>query len=239
MGRLSSPSHERRTYAEMLVKIMGFLSAPDLPSFASGVVARGSARGTDRQDHASAAEAPPVASEAGSSFASLGWCCFRSHRPWFEHKRKVAEAPFLPAVVQEDPDELQAIKRIELLGGRVTRDGQIPGRPVTMISLDSGSRFSDKDFHLLKPFKALKTLNLGGVEIASGGLKGLADGRTSELHLIGSTITDASLKEIGQLRNLTTLGLIAARITDAGLKELSTHVSLRILLDGRPSPMPA
>ena len=39
---VSRRPQERRTYAEVLVKILGFLSTPDLPSFASGVVARGS-----------------------------------------------------------------------------------------------------------------------------------------------------------------------------------------------------
>src|SRR5437762_8904983 len=69
-------------------------------------------------------------------------------------------------------DEASAVKAVENLGGKVTRDDKLPGKPVIGV----------------------------------------------HLHEIG--VTDAALKELADLKQLTWLSLTVTRVTDAGLKEL-------------------
>ena len=59
-------------------------------------------------------------------------------------------------------DESEVIEKIELLGGKVTRDDKLPGRPVIGVSFDGSRRFNDKYLHLLKPITGLTTLDLSG-----------------------------------------------------------------------------
>ena len=79
--------HERRAYAEMLVKIMAIPLTPDLPSFASGVVARGSVEERIGRIMREAAE-PRLPAETSSSYASWPRSSCRSHQPSFEQSGK-------------------------------------------------------------------------------------------------------------------------------------------------------
>jgi internalin A len=74
-------------------------------------------------------------------------------------------------VVADDTlDEARAIEKIELLGGKVTRDESLPARPVIGVSFERNYKFGDKYIHLLRPFKNLATLNLIGTQITDSGL---------------------------------------------------------------------
>ena len=50
------------------------------------------------------------------------------------------------------------------------------------------------------------------------------------LYLSGAAVTDAGLKELASLKNLTTLDLSATKVTDAGLKELTALKNLAALI---------
>ena len=78
-------------------------------------------------------------------------------------------------------DEASAVKAVENLGGKVTRDDKLPGKPVIGV----------------------------------------------HLHEIG--VTDAALKELADLKQLTWLSLTVTRVTDAGLKELADLKQLTTL----------
>src|SRR5438477_11668371 len=69
-------------------------------------------------------------------------------------------------------DEASAVKAVEKLGGKITRDDKLPGKPVIGVNLT------------------------------------------------GTKVTDAGLKELKDLKQLTSLILAKTKVTDAGLKEL-------------------
>jgi hypothetical protein len=56
----------------------------------------------------------------------------------------------------------QAIKAIQALGGKVTRDANKPGQPVVGVDLE-GSEAEDADLAHLKAFPQLQRLNLMGL----------------------------------------------------------------------------
>src|SRR5262245_58695846 len=93
-------------------------------------------------------------------------------------------------------DEATAVKAIEKLRGRVTRDDQRTGKPVVDVDLTL-AWITDVDLKQLKELKHLQSLELGFTEI-----------------------TDKGLKELKHLKCLQTLDLTGTRITDVGLKEL-------------------
>jgi internalin A len=65
-------------------------------------------------------------------------------------------------------------------------------------------------------------LHLGGPEVTDAGLKELASLKNlTMLSLRFTKVTDAGLKELAPLHNLTSLDLEGTKITDAGLKELA------------------
>ena len=67
-------------------------------------------------------------------------------------------------------DEAKMIEKIELLGGKVTRDETLLGHPVVGISFFQSSRLNDKYLHLLNAFENLTTLDLNDVQITNEGL---------------------------------------------------------------------
>src|SRR5437870_5175232 len=68
-------------------------------------------------------------------------------------------------------DEASAVKAVEKLGGKVTRDDKLPGKPVIGV-------------------------NLGGL-------------------VTGKELTDAGLKELKDLKQLTSLDISVTKVTDA------------------------
>ena len=98
---------------------------------------------------------------------------------------------------QEPADqEEKAVNAILQLGGRVTRDENLPGRPVVKVDLGL-PRITDAGLKDLKELKGLR-----------------------ELWLDSTKITDAGLKELKELKELERLELSSTKVTDAGLKEL-------------------
>ena len=93
-------------------------------------------------------------------------------------------------------DEASAVKAVEKLGGTVTRDDKLPGKPVIGVNL-AGTQVTDASLKELKDLKQLTTLNLAFAQV-----------------------TDADLKELKDLKQLTSLNLIHVKVTDDGVAAL-------------------
>lgn len=90
----------------------------------------------------------------------------------------------------------KSVAFVEKLGGSVTRDEKMPGKPVVGVIL-YGPKMTDAGLKELASLTNLTTLDLHD-----------------------TAVTDAGLKELAPLTKLTTIFLFNAAVTDAGLKEL-------------------
>ena len=95
--------------------------------------------------------------------------------------------------------EKRAVNAILNSGGHVTRDENLPGRPVVFVFFYD-SKVTDADLKALKELKGLK-----------------------ELRLWATQITDAGLEALKELTGLRVLDLSSTPITDADLKEKGTQ----------------
>src|SRR4051794_6048559 len=85
-------------------------------------------------------------------------------------------------------DEASAVKAVEKLGGKVTRDDKLPGKPVIGVNLYG--------------------VNLYCKKVTDAGLKELKHPKQlTNLDLAGTQVTDADLKELKDLKQLTSLRL--------------------------------
>jgi internalin A len=122
-------------------------------------------------------------------------------------------------------DEASAVKAVEKLGGKVTCDDKLPGKPVIGVNLGgvtgTGNDVTDAVLKELNDLKQLTTLHLGVTQVTAAGLKELKElKQLTSLDLTGIKVTDAGLKELKELKQLTSLNLNGTGVTDAGLKEL-------------------
>ena len=67
----------------------------------------------------------------------------------------------------------RAVNAILKLGGRVTRDEKLPGRPVVEVVFDGNMQITDAGLKDLKELKDLQFLCLAGTKISDAGLKDL------------------------------------------------------------------
>ena len=111
-------------------------------------------------------------------------------------------------VFADDTGEAKAIAKIELLGGNVTRDETLPGRPVAMINFERSKRFRGTYLHLLKPFSSLKSLVLDDTDI-----------------------TDDSVKDLCEFKHLKELWVNHTEITDDGLEKLRDSLTDTTVFD--------
>jgi len=122
--------------------------------------------------------------------------------------------------------EEKAVNAIIKLGGEVTRDEELPGRPIAAVGLNN-TKVTDSDLKGLKELKGLQWLDISNTQITDAGLKELRELKgLRHLALQNTQITDAGLKE---LKGLQTLNLYGTHITDAGLKYLKELKGLQIL----------
>jgi hypothetical protein len=96
-----------------------------------------------------------------------------------------------------------------------------------------GFRFSyllDGKLPRLPPVSVHFALELGFTEVTDAGLKHLAGLKNlSSLHLTSTKVTDAGLKHLTTLNNLSSLDLSHTQVTDAGLKHLTGLKNLSYL----------
>ena len=104
-----------------------------------------------------------------------------------------------PIVIEENVAENKVVQFIEKLRGKVTRDEELPDKPVIAVAL-FGTKVTDAGLQQLAELKSLHTLNLGNTRVADAGLKELA-GLTNltRLFVRGTQITDAGVAYIGKV----------------------------------------
>ena len=124
-----------------------------------------------------------------------------------------------------------AIRKMELLGGKVTRNEKLPQRPVIEIDLEGSKRLTNGHLHLLLTFDQLTVLNLRKTRITDEGAVSIVKlTHLSKLNLADTAITDEGLKEISNSESLTTLILNDTQVTDFGLLKLSQLKNLQSVL---------
>ena len=69
-------------------------------------------------------------------------------------------------------DEASAVKAVEKLGGKVTRDDKLPGKPVIGVNL-AGTKVTDAGLKELKDLKQLTYLQLGHTGVTDDGVADL------------------------------------------------------------------
>jgi Leucine-rich repeat (LRR) protein len=122
-----------------------------------------------------------------------------------------------------------AAQTIQKLRGRITRDEQMPGKPVVYINL-AGSRLTDADMRAVAACKQLRSLELGRTAVSDAGLKHLTGlSHLTSLTLPGTHVTDAGMKYIGELKQLVALDLQLTPVGDTGMKHLAGLTQLRTL----------
>src|SRR3954462_3404784 len=89
-------------------------------------------------------------------------------------------------IAEDTSDESKTIAKIELLGGKVERDDNLPGHPVVGVSLEGSTRFDDRYVWLFTIFHSLQRLDLSDTKVTDAGLKTLPElGHLVELNLFG------------------------------------------------------
>lgn len=132
-------------------------------------------------------------------------------------------------------DESLAVTKIELLGGRLTRNDKLPGKPVVGIKFGQESRFGDKYTHLLSRFGHLERLHLAGLQISDSCLREVAAFQTlTEVDVYKCPlVTDAGIQELSKLRNLTYLGCVNCdQMTDDAVQGMEKLTKLTTLYIG-------
>lgn len=135
---------------------------------------------------------------------------------------------------EENLDESKAMEKIKLLGGKISRDDKLPGRPVVEVSFKQNKKFSYRYLRLLKPFSELTTLNVSGTQITDAGMLEIGKFTSlTSLYISKAEISDVGVKELRHLNNLTTLNIVGNKITDEGLKSIGELTQLERLHIGR------
>ena len=117
-------------------------------------------------------------------------------------------------------DEASAVKAVENLGGKVTRDDKLPGKPVIGVHLHEIG-VTDAALKELADLKQLTTLSLTVTRVTDAGLKELKHlKQLTTLNLSRTRVTDAGLKELADLKQLTTLNLEGTKVTADGMADL-------------------
>ena len=123
------------------------------------------------------------------------------------------------AVAEDNADEAAAVAKIELLGGRITRDEARPDRPVIGVTFPEDSHVRAKFLGVLKSLPHLTELDLSGTQITDAGLaeiEGLPE--LTKLRLYDTRITDAALDSLKTLPKLATLNLSRTEVTDRAVR---------------------
>ena len=92
-------------------------------------------------------------------------------------------------IAYDNSDEFKAISKVELLGGKVRREDNLPGRPVMEVIFQGSQsdKLNDKYLHVLKAFSSLTTLNLGGTRISDVGLNQIGELKSLRMVILSNT----------------------------------------------------
>src|SRR5262249_17468401 len=114
-----------------------------------------------------------------------------------------------PGVLRADEAENKAAEAIKSLGGALTRDEKLPGKPVVSAELTVIPRTAlESVLKQLPALPHLRRLDCGSSKIKDSDLKHLAPLKAlRQLVLSDTKVTDTGLKEVGRLKQLQTLDL--------------------------------
>ena len=229
---------ERRTYAEVLVKIMGFLSSPDVPSFTSGVVARGSVE--ERIGRIMREAAEPRLSHRNQFVVCLLALLLLPLAPTFVRAEreinKVVDLQESFATVQiartdqaageavrsqdRTPGQERALALLKDVGASVEFDESRPGRPVRTISL-ADEQVTEATLSCLKEFPSLEQLGIRGRNLTDAGMVHVRGLTSLKKFLIGDCqVTDEGLVNLEGLTRLEWVSLGSMPLTGPGLRHL-------------------
>lgn len=140
-------------------------------------------------------------------------------------------AAISPVIAQDDPEELKAVKKIELLRGRVfvsLDTGE--GSHVVRVAFPKGSRVNDKYLYLLGTLPHLSSVDLSRTKVTDEGLKHVGQlSVLKRLDLGHTSITDVGIKELQQLKQLSCLDIGGTAVTDDGIESLTQLANLTTL----------
>lgn len=132
-----------------------------------------------------------------------------------------------------DDAEGAAVKWVESVGGKFTRDDAAPGKPVNGVNFGAANKKVTNDgLKELKALKSLKTLVVFFSEqIGDEGAKHVGQLTTLEKLTLGNTgVTDAGVAELKDLKNLKSLTLSGnIRMTDKSADTIKNFVALEEL----------
>jgi internalin A len=142
----------------------------------------------------------------------------------------LALAPITTISVRADEAEDRAVKAIQKLGGRITRDMKAKGKPIVGVNLDR-TEVTDAGLKHLAGLKRLQNLKLYGTKVTDAGLKELAGlKQLKHLSLYKSEVTDAGLKHLARFKQLKTFNLSKTKVTAKGIADLKKALpKLRII----------
>lgn len=139
----------------------------------------------------------------------------------------------LGCAARADDAEGAAIKWVESVGGKFTRDDAAPGKPVNGVNFGAANKKVTNDG--LKELKALKNLKTLVVffseQIGDEGAKHIGQLNALEKLTLGNTsVTDAGVAELKGLKNLKSLTLSGnIRMTDTSADTIKNFVALEEL----------
>lgn len=138
---------------------------------------------------------------------------------------------------EEEAPEPKTLEEILPVAQQVSADVGIPILPLAQnepwlhCNASVLKTFGDAELAKLDPLKAnIRWLNLAGTKVTDAGLKQVAGMKNlTQLHLERTAVTDAGLRSLSKLRELEYLNLYGLPITDNGLQSLKRLTNLQHL----------
>ncbi|HEY7156027.1 MAG TPA: protein kinase [Gemmataceae bacterium] len=124
--------------------------------------------------------------------------------------------------------EEEAIRILQQLGGRITRNDLLSGTPLT-VDL-SHTKVTDIDLPTLAFVKSLRTLKLENTKVTDAGMRHVAAvTQLQSLNLLHTSVGDAGIKQLSSLRQLHSLLLYGPQVTDAAMSDVARLERLSLL----------
>jgi hypothetical protein len=138
---------------------------------------------------------------------------------------------------EEEAPEPKTLDEILPVAQQVSADVSVPILPLAQnepwlhCNASVLKTFGDVELAKLEPLKAnIRWLNLAGTKVTDAGLKQVAGMKNlTQLHLERTAVTDAGLRSLSKLRELEYLNLYGLPVTDNGLQSLKRLTNLQHL----------
>jgi internalin A len=126
-------------------------------------------------------------------------------------------------------DEAEAVKRLERLGGKATKDAKVPGEPVVEVYA-ANLKKPLPAMKEIKSFEKLRRLQLMNAQVTDKGLAGISGLKLlTVLGAHGNRLTGESLKEVGKMAQLSELDIGSNDLKTEDLRHLAGLKELRRL----------